>query len=146
MQVLARLHSLCLYPHLDNDVWAAWKADVVALSECLQGAMHHMQNHAARVQEHSRKQVQGSLTRATLDVTSSGIDFHDATLSVHRRYTELEKVLRTYAEYSPLSLTFFEPANVSERFYWLQNLRLSFPVALVKVAIGGSDTSAHWAY
>lgn len=68
----------------------------------------------------------------------SGFEFREACRSVHMKYIGVEKALKGCQPYHPLSLSYFEPTNYSERYWWLKNISLSFPVALLKFAVGGT--------
>lgn len=82
---------------------------------------------------HAQPKMQKSLS-SMLD-RSGAPDVRGATNAVPLKFVEVDQALKAYAPYHPLSLTYFEPSNASERFFWLQQLRLSFPIALIKVPI-----------
>lgn len=141
-QEVERVQRLCLYPHLDREEWQAWRRHCTMFQESLQGMLDYMSTHAARVHAHSGSEAMQAKVQRTIFSTcvrSAHIpEFRDATIAVHRRYTELDRALQAYSSYHPLSLTRFEPANSTERFYWLQQLQLSYPIALFKVPVGGA--------
>lgn len=78
-------------------------------------------------------------------MTSSGIELRDASTSVHMKYVELDRALRAMQPYHPLSLSFYEPINGGDRYAWLKGLSLSFPMALLKVHVGGNFGVLVWA-
>lgn len=89
----------------------------------------------ARVQQESLL----SLRRRPEDATpSAGVIVRDRSTTVNMKYIEFEKALKAFRPYHPLSTTFFEPTNSSERFVWHRDLVLSFPIAIVRFPVGGS--------
>lgn len=77
--------------------------------------------------------------------TVSGIDFREAVTAPPLKYMEIEKALKSLQPYHPLSLTYFEPTDRAERYRWLCGLQLSFPIALLKVAVGSTFGVLVWA-
>lgn len=114
------------------------------LEECVSGALDHMVKHAEQVKANSAQQrtVHGFMRNS--EQSTSAIDYRNATTAVQRKYTETEKALLTYQPYHPMSLTYFEPVNSSERYHWLRGLELSVPTALLKEHIGGSIGILAW--
>lgn len=144
-QELMRAQNLCLHPHLDLEAWSSWKNDMCALIECIQKAIHNLEACASNTRDRMRNQMQGSITAMRANTSGNkSIEFRDPVAAVQTRYTDLEKALQAYMPYHPLSLGVFEPANVSERFYWLQHLQLSCPIALLKAVVGGSLGILTW--
>lgn len=104
------------------------------LHDCCESVMKRMAEDAKAKQGPNCKQSALSFVQRT----RTGIELRAATTRVQHKYVELEKALGAYQPYYPLSLTFFEPTNGSDRYIWLQSLQLSFPIGLLKIPVGGT--------
>lgn len=133
-----------MYPFLDMAQWSEWRGDLVKLHEHLSGMLTYQTQDAARAATSLDKWKARGCLLSEMNVRPNAPDFREATTAVALKYVELDLAMRAYAPYSPLALTFFEPANSSERYHWLLNLRLSYPIAIIKVVVGGSLGVLAW--
>lgn len=143
LQEIERLHKLSLYPFLDNESWSEWRTTLTQLHENLSGMLKYLAQESLRVAASSDR-MKSQKTLAQMSIRPNAPDFREPTNAVEFKYWELDQAMRAYAPYSPLCLTFYEPQNASERYYWLQHLRLSFPIAIIKVVVGGSLGILAW--
>lgn len=118
------------------------------LHECLSKALTWLEEQAARVRSssarHTKQSTMLSMTTSAHRAPSNSVDARPATNAIHFKYVELDRSLNAYPSYKPLSLTFYEPANSADRYRWLHDMKLSFPIALLKVAIGGPIGTLIW--
>lgn len=138
-QALTKLASVCVYPHLDMEPWTSWRTHLADLHDCVNHALDHMISACADKQARLQKQTAGGLMFRTIDelCLSKGVELREATKAMKIKYIEVDKALKGLLAYHPLSLTFFEPTGHSERYRWLRDLQVSFPVALLKMTVGG---------
>lgn len=115
----------------------------MALLESVQGVIDKLIKDASSKAARMATAIQLSVLARTTDVRRA-TDFRNATAVVKLKYSDLDKVVSGYQPYHPVSLSFFEPVNLSERYHWLMGLELSFPIALLKVAVGGSLGTLVW--
>lgn len=143
-QELGKLESLSLYPHLDLETWKQWREHLSHLHDCLSRALKQLETQASAANARSK---QPSLFKnfAADRMKSTGIELRDPCASMNGKYADVDKALRGMQPYHPLSLSFYEPVNGVERFAWLQGLALSFPMALLKVHVGGTFGVLAWA-
>lgn len=139
LQELTKLESLILYPHLDLPAWEQWRAHLTTLHECILRVLKSMESQSsaacARL-ANARTQKQSFFNHCDQQaMITSGVDFRDATSAVHMKYIEVDKALKCCQAYYPLSLSLFEPTNYSERFRWLRDFALSYPIALLKFSV-----------
>lgn len=118
------------------------------LHEYRSKALTWLEAQAARVRSSYDRQTNQSsmlsMTTSTHRTTSNSVDACPATKAVHLKYVELERSLNAYPLYKPLSLTFYEPANSADRYRWFHDMQLSFPTALLKVAVGAPIGTLVW--
>lgn len=137
------MHKLSLYPFLDFKEWNEWRDALTQLHENLSGMSNYLTQEATRsASAIDRMKTQRTLT--DLNIVPNAPDFREPTVAVQLKYLDLDLAMKAYAPYSPLALTFYEPPNASERYFWLQSLRLSFPIAIIKVVVGGSLGVLAW--
>lgn len=140
LQELGKLGSLSLFPHLDLEAWEGWRKHIAELHTCMTEILRIMENQSASASARmAQARTSSSFFINTSDaILVSGIEFREASGAVQINYINVEKALKGCQPYHPLSLSYFEPTNYSERYWWLKNISLSFPVALLKFAVGGT--------
>lgn len=143
-QELQNTAAIILHPHLDDDEWQAWKIDLMKLHETLQATLTQMEKDAESKATRMRASVQDTLRLCPQSTLIKAVDLRDGTKAVSTKYIELDQALNAYQPYHPVSLTYFEPTSLTERFNWLQKLQLSHPTALLKVPVGGNLGTLAW--
>lgn len=141
------MSGLILHPHLDLPAWHEWRAHLMELDVLLRKALQQMENQAATTSARMSQaaSIHSLFHRSMEQMLPAGIEFRDANQAMHNKYIEIDKAMKCLQPYHPLSLTFFEPTNHSERYRWLRDLALSFPVVLLKFTVGGAFGVLVWA-
>lgn len=133
---------------MDLPAWNEWRTNLIALDRTLQGVIKQMesQSASAKAKAAQTKILPSSFFHKPMDhLLPAGIEFKEASHAMHGKYCAIDKALKGLQPYHPLSLTFFEPANHSERYRWLRDIALSVPIVLLKVSVGGSFGVLCWA-